>query len=124
VPFNQTWNERVPVLVCVATNTIDAKGELNRTASYDAGAAAMALMLQAQALGLAAHAMAGFDIDALRVKFSVSNDIEILAMIAIGHHGDPARLDEKMRKGEAAPRSRHPPSELAFNGKWGRRFES
>ncbi|RQS26830.1 MULTISPECIES: nitroreductase family protein [unclassified Burkholderia] len=122
VPFNQMWNERVPVLVCVATDTIDAKGKLNRTASYDAGAAAMALMLQAHALGLAAHAMAGFDIDAFRQKFSVPNDIEILTIIAIGHHGDPAALDDKMRKSEAAPRSRRPLKDLAFNGKYGRGF--
>ena len=61
VPFNQGWNANVPVLICVLASTVTPKGEVNRTALYDTGAAGMSLVLQAHALGLLAHQMAGFD---------------------------------------------------------------
>jgi len=36
VPFNQQWNAPAPVLIAVMAHTLNAKGEVNRTAQYDA----------------------------------------------------------------------------------------
>ncbi|MGN4223716.1 nitroreductase family protein, partial [Burkholderia gladioli] len=71
VPFNQAWNAPAPVLIAVTSHTLTSKGEPSTTALYDAGAAAMALVLQAHALGLAAHQMSGFDPKAFREAFAV-----------------------------------------------------
>jgi nitroreductase len=123
MPGNQKWNVNVPLLVCVTASTLTPKGDTNRTASYDTGAAAMALTLQAHALGLATHQMGGFDRDAFREKFSIPADIDIIAMMAIGHHGDASQLDETLREREAAPRARRPLGETVFEGAWNKRFE-
>ncbi|SAL59480.1 nitroreductase family protein [Caballeronia humi] len=123
VPFNQGWNANVPVLICATAQTIGPKGDVNRSALYDTGAAAMALVLQAHALGLAAHQMGGFDAGAFREKFAVPEDVQVIAMIALGHYGDANALEDKLREREAAPRSRVPLSEIAFDGAWGKGFE-
>jgi nitroreductase len=122
VPFNQGWNANVPVLICVTAKTLTAKGDVNRTAPYDAGAAAMSLVLQTHALGLAAHQMSGFDPQAFREAFSVPADVEVIAMISLGHYGDPSVLDDALRERELAPRARVPLAEVAFDGAWGKGF--
>jgi nitroreductase len=123
VPFNQGWNANVPVLICVLAKTLTAKGDVNRTASYDTGAAGLSLTLQAHSLGLVAHQMSGFDINAFRETFSPPDDVEVIAMIALGHPGDPALLDDVLRERENAPRARAAIGEIAFDGAWGKAFE-
>jgi nitroreductase len=123
MPGNKTWNVTVPVLICVTATTVTPKGDPAKTAAYDTGAAAMALVLQAHALGLATHQMGGFDRDAFRSAFSIPDDIQIIAMIALGHFGDAGKLDDTLREREAAPRARKPLGESAFEGAWNRAFE-
>jgi len=120
VPFNQAWVSGCPVLVAACANTVNQKGEPNRTAWYDTGAAAFSLTLQAHALGLAAHQMAGFDPALLRTAFEIPAEFEAIAMIAIGHHGDAQLLNDKLREREHAPRARLPLGEIAFAGEWGK----
>jgi nitroreductase len=122
-PSNQKWNANVPLLVCVAAYSLTPKNEPNKTALYDTGAAAMTLVLQAHALGLATHQMGGFDRDAFRAAFSIPDDVQLIAMVAIGHFGDANRLDEALREREAAPRARKPLGETAFEGAWNKAFE-
>ncbi|GJH22392.1 nitroreductase family protein [Caballeronia novacaledonica] len=123
MPGNQKWNVNVPLLVCVTASSLTPKGDANRTATYDTGAAAMALVLQAHALGLATHQMGGFDRDAFRQALSIPADVEIIAMIAIGHHGDASQLDETLREREAAPRARKTLAETAFESAWDKAFK-
>ncbi|SDQ89459.1 Nitroreductase [Paraburkholderia fungorum] len=118
VPFNQGWNAPAPVLIAVTTHTLNNKGEVNRCAPYDAGAAAMALVLQAHALGLAAHQMSGFDPNAFRTAFNVPNDVDVIAMISIGHFGDVDKLDPVLREREKSVRQRLPLADIAFGGGW------
>jgi nitroreductase len=122
-PTNQKWNAHVPLLVCVAAYSLTPKNEPNKTALYDTGAAAMTLVLQAHSLGLATHQMGGFDRDAFRAAFSIPEDVQLIAMVAIGHFGDPGQLDDVMREREAAPRTRKPLGETAFEGAWNKAFE-
>jgi nitroreductase len=119
VPFNQGWNGPVPVLIAVTAHTLTSKGDVNRCALYDAGAAAIVLALQAHALGLAAHQMSGIDVDALRRAFAIPQDVEIIAMIALGHHGDVNKLPTPYHEREQAPRTRLPLREIAYAGVWG-----
>jgi nitroreductase len=123
VPFNQGWNANVPVLICALAKTVTPKGDVNRTAAYDTGAAAMSLVLQAHALGLVSHQMTGFDINAFREAFSVPADVEVIAMISLGHYCDPATLDAALQERESAPRTRAALGEIAFDGAWGKAFK-
>lgn len=123
VPFNQGWNANVPVLICALAKTLTAKGDVNRTAPYDTGAAALSLTLQAHSLGLVAHQMSGFDTNAFRETFSPPDDVEVIAMIALGHPGDPAALDDVLRERENAPRARVAIGEIAFDGAWAKAFK-
>ena len=122
VPFNQGWNAPAPVLIAVTTQTLTSKGEVNRCASYDAGAAAMALVLQAHALGLAAHQMSGFDVNAFRKAFTIPDDVEVIAMISLGHYGEVDKLDPVLREREKSVRTRLPLGEIAFSGAWKKAF--
>ena len=117
---NRQWAKRAPLLVLVCAEKIFAhNGEANRHASYDAGAAAFSLVLEAEHRGLRCHQMAGFDADAARAAFSVPDSCECLAMIAIGEQAGAERLDENMREREAADRSRTAPEDRVFEGEWG-----
>jgi nitroreductase len=118
VPFNQQWNAPAPVLIAATAQTLNAKGEVNRTAQYDTGAAAMALVLQAHALGLAAHQMSGFDVQAFRTEFAIPNDVDVLAIISIGHYGDVDKLDPVLREREKAERTRSAVGEVVYEGGW------
>lgn len=124
VPFNQGWNAPAPVLIAVTAHTLTAKGETNQTALYDAGAAAMSLVLQAHALGLAAHQMRGFDAKAFRNAFTIPADVAIPAIISIGHFGEVDKLDPVLREREKAPRTRHPIGEVVYAGAWKKGFDA
>ncbi|HTH62322.1 MAG TPA: nitroreductase family protein [Paraburkholderia sp.] len=118
VPFNQQWNAPASVLIAVTAQKLNAKGEVNRTAQYDTGAAAMALVLQAHALGLAAHQMSGLDVQAFRTEFAIPNDVDVLAMISLGHYGDIDKLEPVLREREKAERSRAAVGEVVYEGAW------
>ncbi|KMY84948.1 Oxygen-insensitive NADPH nitroreductase [Candidatus Paraburkholderia calva] len=118
VPFNQSWNANAQVLFAVLADTLTAKGTANPTAAYDAGAAAMALLLQAHAKDLAAHSMSGFDANAFREAFAIPERFTPIAMISVAHHGDAKGLPEALAEREQAPRARLPMGDLAHFGAW------
>ena len=97
------------------SNLTDDEGNPNAYALYDLGQAAVSLILQATALGLATHSMAGFDHAAAVSAFNLADDYAIGAVIAIGYQDEPDALaHEKMREREIAPRQRKPLSEIAL----------
>lgn len=122
-PGNQVWVVRAPLLIVVCADRLDRKDRPNRFAGHDAGLATQNLLLQASALGLVAHPMAGYDAAALRAVAEVPERFETFAMVAIGHPGDPALLEERHRLKEPAPRERRALAESAFEGSWGRAVE-
>jgi nitroreductase len=116
VPGNQSWAKSAPVLILsVAKKTFTAKGNPNRTALHDTGAATATLSLQATASGLHTHSMAGFDSDQVRASFAIPSDYEIGAVIAIGYFGEPSTLPEHLLKIEVTPRQRKPLEEIVFS---------
>ena len=70
----------------------DHNGEPNRHALHDVGQAAANLALQAHALGLAVHQMAGILPDKAREIFGIPEGYEPVAGIAIGYPGEPENL--------------------------------
>lgn len=117
---NQVWCARVPVLILsVAVLLRRRDGQPNRTAQHDLGLATAQLMLQARALGLATHAMAGFDRERARAIFAIPEGCEPVAVIAVGRQDRPEILPEPVRARELAPRERLELDAIAFGGAWG-----
>lgn len=120
VPGNQAWAAAAPVLMLsVAKLAFDKNGKPNRHAWHDVGLATASLVLQAQALGLASHQMAGYDAARAREVLAIPDGHEPVAAIAIGHPGRISDLPANLAEQEAAPRIRKPLGEFVFGGKWG-----
>jgi nitroreductase len=112
---NQAWAGTPDVLLLGAAVQRDSKGNLNNYALYDLGQAAASICIQATALGLHAHSMAGFDHNAAQTIFNLNEDHAIGAVIAIGYQTDPSALpNEQLQEREVAPRQRKPLSEIAL----------
>jgi len=120
VEGNRKWAYQAPVLILsVASLNFEDDSTLNRHAFYDTGMAVENLVLQATALGLSAHQMAGFDVEMARADLKIPSGYEPVAMIAVGYPGDLASLPDRLRERELQPRSRRPISEWTFSGQWG-----
>ena len=120
VDFNRVWANQAPVLILTLAHTqFEKDGRPNRHAFYDLGQAAANLSLQATALGLVTHPMAGFDAEAARQRFAVPAGWEPVSVIALGYPGDPDSLNETLRQRELAQRKRKPLPSLVFSGTWG-----
>ena len=122
--FNQKWAKTAPVLILGAARTkFSHNGAENRHALHDLGAAAALLTLQAAALGLATHQMAGFDPEAARKAFGIPEEYAIGSVMALGYQGEPAALgDEALIERETAARTRRPQGEFVFKA-WGEAAE-
>ena len=115
VEFNQGWAKSAPVLILSAASKHFAHNKTpNHFAIHDTGAATAYLVLQATALGLHAHSMAGFDQEKARAAFGIPESFQIGAVTALGHLGDVNSLPEGLLEQEVSPRQRKPLAEFVF----------
>lgn len=119
VDGNQAWARQAPLLLLTVAKMTFDDGSLNRHAYHDVGLATENLLLQATALGLVTHAMAGFHLEKTRVDCQVPAGYEPVAMIAVGYPGDAALLPDRLRERELKPRARRPLVDLVYAGQWG-----
>jgi nitroreductase len=112
------------VLILGTANTKSGSGgATNAYALYDLGAASSYLTLQASALGLVTHQMAGYDHDAARQLLEIPEGYALGSVIALGYQGEPAALpNDQLMAREIAPRERKPLSEMVFST-WGERAD-
>lgn len=116
---NRKWAFRAPVLILsVARLNFEDEGTPNRHAWHDTGMAALSLCLQATAMGLVSHQMAGFEIEKARTDLGIPAGYEPVAMIAVGYPGDPASLPDYLRERELKPRERKAVTEFVSHGTW------
>ena len=120
---NKPWTERVPILLLSVTQTVlpakDGKpARDNVTAAHDLGLAFGNLLLQATALGLHVHPMAGFDRKAVREAFAIPEGYEPMTVSALGYAAPSDTLTEDLRVREEAPRTRKPLGEIVFENGW------
>ncbi len=119
------WATKAPVLVCtVAQLTFARNAKPNRHAFHDVGAASENLLLQATAVGLFGHQMAGFDVEKARVVFQVPEGYEPVAMMALGYPAALETLTEEQRTYEQRARVRHPIEKFVFDGRFGNAIEN
>lgn len=116
------WARRAPVLILsVASLAFERNGKPNRHALHDVGLAAQNLSVQAEALGLSTHQMAGFDAERARTSCGIPEGFEPVAMIAVGYRAEGDAVPEALRAREAAARSRRALEEVAMGAAWGER---
>jgi len=120
VEKNQEWACLAPVLVVsVAKLRFDRTGKPNRHAFHDLGMAMGNLLIQATALDLCVHQMAGFSPEKVEELYHIPREFEAVTAIAIGYAGDVEALLESFRASELGPRSRKPIQSFVFEGQWG-----
>jgi len=120
VEGNQVWANRAPLLmITLAKLHFDHNRQSNRHAFHDVGLAVGNLVVQATAMDLVVHQMAGILPDAIRKCYSVPSEYEPVTGLAIGYPGDPFTLPVEIREREMAPRSRKTAREFVFSQTWG-----
>jgi nitroreductase len=96
-----------------------APGKPNVHAWHDVGLCCENLALQAYSMGLGIHMMGGFNREMAREVFAIPERWDPVAMIALGHAGDPNDLTDELRQKDLTPRQRKPLSEFVYIGEWG-----
>ena len=116
---NRKWAGEAPVLMLTfAKRTFTRGGKPNRTNEHDLGLGVAQLVLQAQAVGLHTHQMAGIDLDRIRTTYDIPDDFDPVAALALGYRAAPDRLAPDLAERERQPRGRKPLHELVFQDEW------
>jgi nitroreductase len=109
---NQEWAGAASALILVAARTTADNGTPRPLALYDTGQAVASLVTQAQAHGLAAHQIGGFDHAAISDAFGLDDNLTPVVIIAVGRVDPDAELPGHLAAREMAPRTRHSVSDL------------
>ena len=108
VEGNQGWTKDVAALVITVVSTEYAKnGNRNRVAKHDLGLAVGNLTVQAQAMGIYLHQMAGILPQDAIEKLNIPVGYEPVTAIALGYY-----------QGESGVKPRKAVAEIAFEGTW------
>ena len=108
VEGNQGWTKNVGALVItVIRNTFEKNGNDNRVALHDLGLAIGNLTVQASAMGIHLHQMAGIIPQNAIDKLNIPEGFQPQTAIALGYY--EGKLDVKNKKAV---------EEIAFKGKW------
>ena len=119
--FNQSWAKSAGVLIVVVSKIAmeappgSGKYVPSHSHSFDTGAAWGYLALEAHRLGLAAHAMVGFDIPRAAKELNVPDDHRVETAIAVGRRGHKSSLPEALAAREV-PNTRNPVKSFIFEG--------
>lgn len=109
MPGNQPWTAKAAVLMVSLAQKNFENGKPNNTALHDLGAANATLMLQATALGIYGHPMAGFDREKTIETLQIDPDqLEPVAFLALGYLDEADKLEEPFKTRELTGRSRRP----------------
>lgn len=117
LPANLEWAQHAPVLVLLASHQNRETGEPNAYHTFDAGTAYGMLALQAELLGLATHAIGGFDREKAQEMLGLPEDMEAHILITIGYRGDKDMLSDALQEREQ-PNTRRSLKELMYEGKY------
>ncbi|WP_246060827.1 nitroreductase family protein [Nocardioides dongxiaopingii] len=109
---NAGWVPAASLVLVAGCEVVDVKDP--DYARYDLGQAAAHVTLQARAMGLHAHQLAGFDKDGAAAALGVPDHVRLMSAIAIGVRGDPALVAERDREREQRVRRRLPLAEIVW----------
>lgn len=113
-PGNQGWAQHAAVLIVAVRVVANEKGPLTASA-YDLGQAMAHLTVQVLAEGLSMRQMGGFKAEQIVTEFSLPDNLEPVAVAAIGAAGNPADLPDDLRRPDDSPRTRHELADLVLH---------
>jgi len=114
VEGNQDWAQHAAVLLLtVVRKNFSRNNHPNRAAEHDIGLAAGNLTLQATALGLHVHQMAGINGTKCRLTYQIPDSHIPLTAIAIGYAADSDQSES-----DRTPRTRRKLHEFVYSGTW------
>lgn len=100
-PTNQEWANKSPVLIMIASKKHFSGNEKNNSwHMFDTGTAWGYLSLEGQRRGLITHAMGGFSQEKIRSSFQISDELDIITIVAVGKYGDINQLNSELRDRE------------------------
>jgi nitroreductase len=112
---NKIWAKNAYALVIsMARTKFSYSGKSNRWAFHDTGMAVSNLLMQALALDIFVHQMAGYSIEKVKEYFKLTDEIEPVAMMAVGYLGDGAGLTPELLKRDETRRPRKSITEFVF----------
>ena len=114
--WNAAWGPTASALIVVSVSKINPDGSPAVFAQYDAGLQVGNLVVQAEALGLVTHQMAGLDKAAAAAALDLHEDMEIITVIAIGKIDSAEKLEGPLHEREIAPRTRVDLADIILHG--------
>ena len=96
---NRVWAKNAyALIISMARTRFSKSGKPNRYAFHDTGMAVSNLLLQALAMDVYVHQMGGFSVEKVKEYFNLGDDIEPVAMMAVGYLGDGYSLPPELVK--------------------------
>jgi nitroreductase len=104
---NRIWAKNAPLLIASFSKArFSLSNRENSFALYDLGAANALLAVQAAAMGLQVHQLAGYSSRALMDNLQIGEAYKPGVILAVGYPGNPDDLPEPLKQREFAPRRR------------------
>lgn len=112
---NKIWaSQSYALAISMARSKFTFSGKPNRFAFYDTGMAVSNFLLQGVALDVYVHQMGGYSVSMVKKYFNLTDDIQPVAMMAIGYLGDGSALTPELLKKDEFRRPRKSISEFVF----------
>jgi nitroreductase len=112
---NKVWvKNSYTIVISLARIKFSYNNKPNRYAFHDTGMAVANLLLQASALDIYVHQMGGFSVEKVREYFKLPDDIEPVAMMAVGYLGEGESLTPDLLKRDETRRPRKSVNEYTF----------
>jgi nitroreductase len=112
---NRIWAKNAyAIIISMARTKFSFNDNPNRFASYDTGMAVTNMLLQALAFDVYVHQMGGFSVQKVKEYLKPGDDLEPLAMMAVGYLGDGLGLTPELLKRDEKRRPRKSVNEYTF----------
>jgi nitroreductase len=118
VDSNKIWAKNAyAIFISMARTKFLHNGRYNRFAFHDTGMAVSNLLLQALTMDIYVHQMGGFSVEKVKKYFNLDEEIEPIAMMAVGYLGDGDSLSPELIKKDEKRRPRKSLDEFVFRNK-------
>jgi len=112
---NKIWVKNAyGIVISMARTKFSHNGNPNRHAFHDTGMAVTNLLLQALSFDVYVHQMAGYSVEKVKEYFKLGDDVDPVAMMAVGYLGDGSDLTPELLKRDENRRPRKSVNEFVF----------
>jgi nitroreductase len=112
---NRVWaSSAFAICISFARTKFSYNGKPNRYAFHDTGMAVTNLLLQALAMDIYVHQMGGFSVEKVKEYFKLGDDMEPVAMMAVGYLGEGLSLSPELLKRDETRRPRKSVNDYSF----------